>query len=55
MYSEKFKNKTMIYLSPDADQELEEVNKECVYIVGGLADRTVCKNASLNRANLLNL
>jgi tRNA (guanine9-N1)-methyltransferase len=43
-------NKKPIYLSPDASEELLEIDPDAAYVIGGLVDRTVIKNASLNRA-----
>lgn len=48
-------NKKPIYLSPDASEELLEVDPDAAYVIGGLVDRTVIKNASLNRAEELNI
>ena len=41
----------IIMLSPDASQTIEDINKDFVYIIGGLVDRTRKKAISLNRAN----
>lgn len=46
-------NKKPVYLSPDASEELLEIDPNAAYIIGGLVDRTVMKNASLDRANEL--
>lgn len=43
-------NKKLVYLSPDASQPLESVHNDTAYVIGGLVDRTVKKDASLNRA-----
>ena len=40
-------------MTPDANEELEKVDENAVYIVGGLVDRRIVKNATLNRAYLL--
>lgn len=48
-------NKKPVYLSPDAEDELSEIDPEAAYIIGGLVDRTVIKNASLDRANELHI
>lgn len=49
-------------MSPDAPEALEEVRAgtasvtlDHVYIIGGLVDRTVLKNASLKRAEYLGI
>ena len=43
--------KEFIYLSPDAEEDLEDVSEDKIYIVGGLVDRTVVKNRSMIRFN----
>ena len=43
-------NKKPIYLSPDAPDPLTEIDPDAAYIIGGLVDRTVIKNASYQRA-----
>ena len=43
-------NKKPIYLSPDAPNPLMQIDPNAAYIIGGLVDRTVLKNASLQRA-----
>ena len=43
-------NKKPVYLSPDAPNTLTEIDPEAAYIIGGLVDRTVLKNASYHRA-----
>ena len=37
------------YLSPDAPDILEGVSADCVFVIGGLVDRTVIGSSSLNR------
>lgn len=41
--------KEFVYLSPDAEEELEDVSDDKIYIVGGLVDRQVIKDRSLLR------
>ena len=41
--------KEFVYLSPDAEEELNDVNEDKIYIIGGIVDRTVIQNLSLNR------
>ena len=41
----------LIYLSPDADEVLHDFDPNLIYIIGGIVDRTVQKNCSLNKAN----
>ena len=48
-------NKELIYLSPDGAEELEEVSEKYAYVIGGLVDRTILKNASLMRATQLGI
>ena len=52
----------MVYLSPDAEKEMDSIEKGTIfcyldtgYILGGLVDRTVLKNASLKRAEELGI
>ena len=42
-------NKEFVYLSPDAEEDLETVSENQIYIVGGLVDRMVIKNKSMLR------
>lgn len=44
-----------IMLSPDATEVLEDINKDLVYIIGGLVDRTRKKNLTLMKAQEKNL
>ena len=41
--------KEFVYLSPDAEEELDDVNEDKIYIVGGIVDRTVIQDLSMNR------
>lgn len=51
--SSKF-TKEFIYLSPDAEDELDTVDPEkFIYIIGGFVDRTVQKFMSYNKASAL--
>jgi len=47
---EMFPLETIVYLSPDAEQELSDIQPEKVYVIGGIVDRTVKKGLSLSRA-----
>ena len=47
--------KKPIYLSPDAPDHLTEIDPDAAYIIGGLVDRTVLKNASYQRATELGI
>lgn len=40
-------DRSIIYLSPDSDDDLETVDKNSIYIIGGLVDKPVIKNRSL--------
>ena len=47
--------KEFIYLSPDAEDELEDVSEDKIYVIGGLVDRQVIKNRSMLRfSNIIN-
>ena len=43
--------KEFVYLSPDAEEELDDVSEDKIYIIGGIVDRTVIQNLSMNRVN----
>ena len=43
--------KEFVYLSPDAEEELDDVSEDKLYIIGGIVDRTVIQNLSMNRVN----
>lgn len=47
--------KKPVYLSPDAPEPLTKIDPDCSYIIGGLVDRTVIKNASMIRARNLDI
>jgi len=53
--SNYFGEKEVIYLSPDADEELTEFKSENVYVIGGLVDATVSLNHTRKKANELGL
>jgi len=40
----------MIYLSPDATEELDEVEKDSIFIIGGIVDRSPVRNLSYSQA-----
>ena len=46
-------NKEFIYLTPDAEEDLDDVSEDKIYIIGGIVDRTVIKNLSMNRVSNL--
>ncbi|KAM3182234.1 hypothetical protein ACTXT7_012793 [Hymenolepis weldensis] len=53
--TEVFKDQKIIYLSPDAPDPLIEVEKDIVYVVGGLIDESIEKGRSLDKAANLNV
>ncbi|XP_077598586.1 tRNA methyltransferase 10 homolog B isoform X2 [Stigmatopora nigra] len=48
-----FPPQSVVYLSPDAEEALERVEHDKVYVVGGLVDESVQKALSLQRAQEL--
>ncbi|EYC09648.1 hypothetical protein Y032_0059g2979 [Ancylostoma ceylanicum] len=40
-YTEMFPRERIVYLSPDAEEELVDVDDEDVYVLGGIVDRVV--------------
>lgn len=46
------RNKQVIYLTPDSNNVLEKVDDRVIYVIGGIADKSVRKNESLHRANV---
>ncbi len=53
-YNNYNKNK-LIYLSPDSPNILNRIHNDNIYILGGIADRSVEKFMTLNRANNLGI
>lgn len=47
--------KQLVYLTHDAEQVLDELNPNDVYVIGGIVDRNRLKNATMNKANLLGI
>ncbi|ETO13578.1 hypothetical protein RFI_23789 [Reticulomyxa filosa] len=45
----------IIYLTPDCEEELLEFDPKCVYVIGGIVDRTVIKELSLSHARNLGI
>ncbi|DBA03272.1 TPA: hypothetical protein N0F65_011631 [Lagenidium giganteum] len=45
-----YASEDIVYLSPDAETVLEEIDPSKVYVVGGIVDRTVRKNETLSKA-----
>ncbi|XP_061525875.1 tRNA methyltransferase 10 homolog B isoform X3 [Phycodurus eques] len=48
-----FPPERVVYLSPDAEEALERVDHDDVYVLGGLVDESVQKTLSLSRAKEL--
>ncbi|VDO58215.1 unnamed protein product [Haemonchus placei] len=53
-FTELFERNRIVYLSPDADEEIEDVEKSDVYVLGGIVDRVaekgIPRQASLETA-----
>lgn len=45
----------IVYLTPDSDCVLEEINPECTYVIGGIVDKNRFKGKSYETANLMNI
>ncbi|XP_071315142.1 tRNA methyltransferase 10 homolog B [Trachinotus anak] len=50
-----FPTETVIYLSPDAEEALETVDADKVYVLGGLVDESIQKKLSFSRARELSV
>lgn len=50
-----FRGKRIVVLSPDAEDPLDRVEEGCVYVIGGLVDRTVKKGTSMGFAESNNV
>ncbi|XP_041842604.1 tRNA methyltransferase 10 homolog B [Melanotaenia boesemani] len=50
-----FPPETVVYLTPDAEEALETVDADKVYVLGGLVDESIQKKLSLNRARELSV
>ncbi|CAD8188728.1 unnamed protein product [Paramecium octaurelia] len=50
---DEFQQANIVYLSPDGEEELQEIKEDEVYVIGGLVDRVIIKNATLNRSRQL--
>nr|CCA15506.1 conserved hypothetical protein [Albugo laibachii Nc14] len=46
-----YPSKDLIYLSPDASYELEHIDDTKIYAIGGIIDRTVRKNETMQHAS----
>ncbi|RLN74499.1 hypothetical protein BBJ28_00009531 [Nothophytophthora sp. Chile5] len=45
-----YRPEELVYLSPDADDVLPELDPTCVYVVGGIVDRSVRKGETMAKA-----
>uniref|UniRef100_A0A3Q2QWX3 tRNA methyltransferase 10 homolog B n=1 Tax=Fundulus heteroclitus TaxID=8078 RepID=A0A3Q2QWX3_FUNHE len=50
-----FPSETIVYLTPDAQEALETVDPDKVYVLGGLVDESIQKKLSLSRATELSV
>jgi len=48
-------SRELVYLSPDADEEIFHFDPETVYIIGGLVDGTINSMQTRNKAKSLNI
>ena len=49
-YADMFPKKDLVYLTADADDVIEELNPNDVYIIGGIVDRNRLKNCTFRKA-----
>ena len=54
-YDELFKRDELVYLTPDSETVLETLDKDKVYIIGGLVDETTKKNLTVSNAEKFKL
>merc|ERR1719174_3307450 len=47
---ELFESEHLVILSPDAEMDLDDVRKDCIYVIGGLVDRVIKRNESRKQA-----
>lgn len=52
---ELFDSNDIIYLTPDATDMLEDLDKDKVYVIGGIVDESIIKNLSKQRADAANI
>lgn len=50
-----FPSETIVYLTPDAEEALETVDADKVYVLGGLVDESIQKKLSFSRARELSV
>ncbi|CAL1591327.1 unnamed protein product [Knipowitschia caucasica] len=50
-----FPSETIVYLTPDAEQALQSMDPDKVYVLGGLVDESIQKKLSLDRASELSV
>ena len=48
---DNFKGKSLIYLSPDSDEVLDNINQDEILIIGGYIDKPISKFKSLQKAD----
>ena len=49
-YVEVFKKDALVYLTADSENEIEDLDKDKVYIIGGIVDRNRLKNCTFVKA-----
>lgn len=55
LYANEITLNSVCYLSPDAPDSLESLDKNCVYVIGGLVDETVSKKVTFNKCDDLKI
>jgi len=50
VYTDLFSRKEIVYLTAESDEVVDEIDPECVYIIGGLVDRNKHKGISHEKA-----
>lgn len=49
-YTDLFKKESLVYLTADSPNEIQTLDREKVYIIGGIVDRNRLKNCTLEKA-----
>ncbi|NXU06615.1 TM10B methyltransferase, partial [Buphagus erythrorhynchus] len=49
-YLDLFPSETIVYLTPDSENVLEDIDPDKVYVLGGLVDESIHKQLTLRRA-----